>query len=334
MWHPGIRYTQMSLDILEQTDSPGKARSIFRKDSSSKQPSAQNHRSLITDIASELCCSSCSGKSRLTKNHLRILIMPFFLPSGPQWASHHWMSSVLCLSEIPEWLPVQFWCWLDLCSKRNAPFRVPHPTTDPCHSDSRPAHSASSSASLPHSDPNRRPAGWQWEHQLKQNRLHSWAGIASLLTSSAGVIFSSRRLSRLSMANMRLFSSFICQEKNRDTLNRRHRPAAAAVKCFLPYRRGLTQVLLGRCSAVSTAMWHLLTHGGVPGVIVLIRGVDILLPRHRRADLWQRASVNHPVITVVIWPSRQTTGGCTQVDNTADEWTHVDKHNRWMRTGG
>lgn len=159
--------------------------------------------------------------------------MPFFLPSGPQWASHHWMSSVLCLSEIPELMPVQFWCWLDLCSKRNASFQVPRPTTDPCRSGSRPAHSASSSASLPRSGSDWRTAGRQQDHQLKRNLLHSRADIALLLTSSAGVIFSSRRLSRFSMADMRLFSSFICQE-NRDTVIRRRWPAAAAMKCCLP----------------------------------------------------------------------------------------------------
>lgn len=83
------------------------------------------------------------------------------------------------------------------------------------------------------------------------------------------------------MADMRLFSSFICQEKNGE---RQRRPGCRKATWFRPYRRALAQALLGRRSAVSTAIRRLLT-GGVPGVVLLVRGVDILLPRHRGADL-------------------------------------------------
>lgn len=128
----------------------------------------------------------------------------------------------------------------------------------------------------------------------------------SHFTSSAGVIFSSRRLSRFSMANMRLFSSFIYHAKPK----RDHQEGLSSCSsngilfllwdhhCWyvityvllqcdtlcdwlcLSYRLGLSQVLLGRSSAVFAAVGGLLIHGGKSWVVILVGGVDILLTSH------------------------------------------------------
>ena len=68
------------------------------------------------------------------------------------------------------------------------------------------------------------------------------------------------------------------------------------------YRRGLSQVLLRRRSAVLAAVGGLMVHGGgVPRVVILIGGVNVLLPSNRWADLRQRTSPHHPALRIVLW---------------------------------
>ena len=68
------------------------------------------------------------------------------------------------------------------------------------------------------------------------------------------------------------------------------------------YRRGLAEVLLGGGLAVASAEGcGGLVRPCVARHVLLVRGVHVLLARHRGADLGQGAGALQPKLTVVLW---------------------------------
>ena len=94
----------------------------------------------------------CHSEFKPTNESGQITVRNSILPSEPRWASRRWMSSVLCPSESPDWGPGRPWCRPDVYPQRTSS-RLHRPMTDPYHSGSPPARSASFSASPLRSDP-------------------------------------------------------------------------------------------------------------------------------------------------------------------------------------
>lgn len=213
------------------------------------------------------------------------------------------MSSALCLSETPDWL--QPWCRLHFYPRRKASLSVLHPTTGLYHSGCQPAHSASSAASLPHSDLKGSTAGQQkgcllihskWTFFTIGSHLQETGPFSELRYSH----ISSHLISRCDLLqttqqilNGRHSFVQIVHLKTADRIIRRQWTGRSGLcvtnnntvcDWFSSYRGALSNVLLGGSSAVPAAIWSLLIHGGTSWIILLVRGVDILLPSHRRAD--------------------------------------------------
>ena len=73
------------------------------------------------------------------------------------------------------------------------------------------------------------------------------------------------------------------------------------------YRGGLAQVLLGGGLAVASAEGRDgLVGRRVARHVLLIRGVHVLLARHRGADLGQGAGALQPMLAIVLWGHGET----------------------------